>query len=280
MRIWVLVILVVFLLLVSSRERFNPATARPSQNDEALVKTVASYTGLSSDSDIPKINKYIASIQSYYDTQYLPDKKTPTADQIKAFTDPITDSDLDKESLGQLIEYVFLSTEAPPPEDSAAPEPAPSDTGLTGGQATGGSSTTSAGPTSGGTSSSTSDRRVWGPEYPGLGEGGGGDGATDTTGSRQYPELIGATADYSTLYPGAGVGAPSKSWQLSFNGSLPNYGSLGSEEWNKYLPFSRVPGDQDLVPNPYSISSTYTTSRYSSKTEPVPFLADFSAFQK
>jgi hypothetical protein len=276
---WILLLAVVLLLfLVSRRERFNPATARPSPNDTALVKAVASYTGLSTDADIPKINKYITSIQSYYDTKYLPDKKSPTAEDTKAFTDAITDPDIDKTKMGQLIEYVFLSTE-PLPQEPAGPEPAPSSpTGLTDGQSTGGSSVTSAGPTSGG-SSGTRGRRVWGPEYPGMGDG-TGFGAEDTTGSRQYPELIGPQGDASTLYPGAGVGAPSKSWQLTTGGSLPSSASLGSDENSRFLPNSRVPGDQDLIPNPYSISSSFTTSTYSSKTEPVPFLADFSAFQK
>jgi hypothetical protein len=38
---------------------------------------------------------------------------------------------------------------------------------------------------------------------------------------------------------------------------------------------SRSPGDQDLFPNPYQ---EFTPSSGSSKTEPVPYLADFSAF--
>jgi len=276
---WILVLLVVLLLLVSTRERFNPTTERPSASDQSVVTAVSSFTALSPEGDKAKIDKYISSVQSFYDTKFLPNKKTPTAEEIKKFTDPITDTDIDKQKLGQIIEYIFLSTSGPPPSDTAPAPATPTATGTTGGQATGGTSTTSAGPTSGGAATGTPSRRVWGPEYPGMGEG-NGNGAEDTTGSRMYPELIGPGGDVSTMYPGAGIGAPSKNWQLSFNGSLPSFGSLGSEEWSKYLPFSRVPGDKDLIPNPYSISSSFTTSSYSSKTEPVPFLADFSAFQK
>jgi len=63
-------------------------------------------------------------------------------------------------------------------------------------------------------------------------------------------------------------------------GTLPNSGGLGSDANSRFLPYSRVPGDMDLVPDPYRISSTFSTSSYSSKTEPAPFLADFSAFLK
>lgn len=270
---WLLVLLLVVLaILISSRERFNPATERPTAADPSVVATVAAYTGLSKDTEMAKITTYINQIQSFYDSKYLPEKKTPTSDEIKAFTDPIADPEIDKVKLAQIIEYMFLSTPQPPP-----PAPTiPTSTGTVGGGNTGGTSSTFAGPTSG---SGLPGRKIWGPEFPGLGEG-GGQGAEDTTGRRNYPQLIGPNGDVSTLYPGAGIGAPSKSWQLSFNGSLPSFGSLGSEENSKYLPFSRTPGDMDLVPNPYSISSTFTTSSYSSKTEPVPFLADFSAFQK
>lgn len=273
---WIFILLfVVLALLLSSREHFNPAKQRPSAADPSVVSAVTTYTGLNKDKDMAKINKYISQLQSFYDSKYLPKKQTPTAAEIKAFTDPITDKDIDKAKLGKIIEYMFLSTAPPPPKPAA-----PKSTGTTGGEKTGGSSTSSAGPTSGrATTGGIPGRKVWGPEFPGLGEGGGLK-PEDTTGKRRYPDLIGPQGDISTLYPGAGVGAPSKSWQLSFNGSLPTMDSLGSSEMSKYLPFSRAPGDQDMIPNPYSISSTFSTASYSSKTEPVPFLSDFSAFQK
>ena len=279
---WFFVLLFLALaLLISSRERFNPATERPTSADPSLVSTIASLTGLTPETDMIKINKYVSVLQSFYDSKYLPKKETPTAEQISSFTEPQSDADIDKQKLGQIIEYVFLSTAQPPPAEI---DDVPTGDTTTGGMDTGGTSTNSAGPTTGddllpSASGGLPGRKIWGPEYPGLGDGGGG-GAEDTTGRRKYPELIGPDKDISTMYPGAGVGAPSKSWQLTNNGSLPSFGSLGSEENSKYLPTSRVPGDKDLVPNPYSISSTFTTSNYSSKTEPVPFLSDFSAFQK
>jgi hypothetical protein len=272
---WILLLLVVLLFFLSTRERFNPAMERPTAADASIVNTVAAYTGLSADKDMQKITNYITQLQSFYDDKYLPNKETPTPEQIKSFTDPIADADIDKAKLGQIIEYVFLSTTPAESETPTEEAPAPADTGLLEGQDTGGSSTTSAGPTTG---SSNVSRRVWGPEYSGMGSGSGGLTAGDTTGNRQYPELIGPNnRDASTMYPGAGIGAPSKNWQLGMNGSLPSSASLGSDPNSQFLPYSRTPGDQDLIPNPYSVSNVTLPS---TKTEPVPFLADFSAFQK
>jgi hypothetical protein len=61
---------------------------------------------------------------------------------------------------------------------------------------------------------------------------------------------------------------------------LPSTASLGSDANSGFLPHSRVPGDQDLIPDPYRLSRNFSTSSYSSKTDPVPFLTDFSAFFK
>jgi hypothetical protein len=58
--------------------------------------------------------------------------------------------------------------------------------------------------------------------------------------------------------------------------ALPSPSNMGSDQSSKFFPYSRVPGDQD----PYNMNTNFTTSTYSSKTEPVPFLTDFSAFMK
>jgi hypothetical protein len=47
-----------------------------------------------------------------------------------------------------------------------------------------------------------------------------------------------------------------------------------------FLPFSRQPGDQERIPDPYRVSQSYSPASNSSKNEPVPFLTDFSAFLK
>lgn len=142
---------------------------------------------------------------------------------------------------------------------------------------TGGTSGIALGPTS--RAASSTGQLIWGPEYPGMGDGNGMGPGGDSTSSRNYPFLLGPKPDTSTLSP-AGIVPPSKSWQLPKNGSLPSPGVLGSTEDSRYFGTSRVPGDQDLIPDPYRVAAAFSTATYSSKTEPVPFLTDFSAFQK
>ena len=60
---------------------------------------------------------------------------------------------------------------------------------------------------------------------------------------------------------------------------LPDYRTTGSDPSNKYAVTSRVPGDQDLYPTPYLQAAAYSIANGSQKTDPVPFLSDFSVFQ-
>jgi hypothetical protein len=122
---------------------------------------------------------------------------------------------------------------------------------------------------------------VWGPLGGGRGESDGVE-PSDTSKTNRYPELLGGlgAGGDKTRIDGVGLTEPSSSWQLSMSGMLPDAQSLGATEMSKYLPFSRTPGDMDKVPDPYRVSQTFRQSSYSSKTEPVPFLADFSAFQR
>jgi hypothetical protein len=73
---------------------------------------------------------------------------------------------------------------------------------------------------------------------------------------------------------------PLRTWTLTQDGSLPSKTSMGADEMSRYFPFSRTPGDMDVIPDPYRVAQAFSPSSYSSKTEPVPFLTDFSAFQK
>ena len=287
MKIWLLLAIVLFLLW-NYQEGFNPATTRPSGADKSIIKAVTSYTGLDTKKDNAKIKKYVDQLQKFYDSVYLPKKKTPTDEQVKKFTSAIKDKDIDKSKLATLINYIFLTTE----KDKKKP-PKPKDPkGTKTGTDTGGSSTIR-GPTSGG----TKGNKIWGPVFPGFGEGDGWGKGGDSTKKNNYPVLLGPKPDKSTMVEGAGIVRPSKSWQLAQgvdfsspagatssatkgSSDLPSAKSLGSDESSQYLPYSRTPGDQDLIPDPYRVSSTFTTSSYSSKTEPVPFLTDFSAFQK
>ena len=122
---------------------------------------------------------------------------------------------------------------------------------------------------------STKGKNIFGPTFAGFGEG-NADSSMDTSKTLEYPQLLGG-GDFkpSTRIDGVGIVAPSLN---SSTEGLPSSKSLGSDENAKFFPHSRSPGDMDLIPDPYRVSSTFTTRSYSSKTEPVPFLTDFSAF--
>ena len=148
---------------------------------------------------------------------------------------------------------------------------------------------------------------IFGPAYTGMGDN-AGDGLG--SGARDYPTLLGPEPKESTMIEGAGIAQPSIHKKLAKKGALPSSGSMGSDEESKFFGASRlpggaggpagsgagagpggpagsggtgsstVPGDQDMYPGYFggAGSTAYTSSIGSSKTEPVPFLADFSAF--
>jgi hypothetical protein len=145
-------------------------------------------------------------------------------------------------------------------------------------------------PNSGGSSLPMGVRKgnIFGPAYTGL-----GDNSTDGLGSgtREYPTLLGPQPKESRMIEGAGISKPSIHTQLSKPGALPSSSSTGSTEESKFFGASRLPatggistspGDQDMYPGFFggAGSTAYTPSSGSSKTDPVPFLSDFSAFLK
>jgi hypothetical protein len=142
------------------------------------------------------------------------------------------------------------------------------------GTSTGGTSGVLMGPTSGG---GGRGKTVWGPPFVGTGES-KAQGTTDSTKTTQYPELLGGLmGKTSTRIDQVGIVPPSGA---GLDGVLPSSASLGTDANSRFLPYSRQPGDMDVVPDPYRLAKTYSTSSYSPKPEPVPFLADFSAFYK
>ena len=189
-------------------------------------------------------------------------------------------------------------TVTPPSDSTSSPAdtatPAPADTSSSSPAATSAVPTVPTGPagtnTTGGsslapqtTSGDKKDNKVWGPAYVGMGDN------TDSGlsgGPREYPVLLGPKPKESTMVEGAGVINHSNS---SNTAGLPSGANTGSDENSAYFGTSRmpsgaggaggsrVPGDKDIFPNPYQ---EFTPSIGSSKTEPVPFLSDFSAFQK
>ena len=120
--------------------------------------------------------------------------------------------------------------------------------GTTGGSTnTTGGSSNPAGGAAGGSSGGSSGRlnRLFGPLFSGFGTSTSGKGLVDSTKGNKYPELLG------------GGGKNSTSNAQSF-----------------------APGDMEMIPDPYRVSQQFASSSYSFKTEPVPFLTDFSAFQR
>jgi hypothetical protein len=167
-------------------------------------------------------------------------------------------------------------TPAVTPPTPGAGASTPPTTGRTAGGTTGGTSVTSPAPNAGG---GGKGKGVFGPTFTSLGAAVGGNTGGDSTRTNAYPELMGGLGDQS-VRTSAGIQSPSQNWLLSQSGALPSTASLGSDPNSGYLPYSRVPGDQDLIPDPYRLSRNFSTSSYSSKTDPVPFLTDFSAFSK
>ena len=150
---------------------------------------------------------------------------------------------------------------------SAACKTGATETGDAAGNSTGGSSTTYI-PNSG-----LNNGNIWGPAFAGLGDN-AGFGATGNT-KRDYPTLLGPEPKESVLVEGAGIAPVSQHTSLVRSGILPGASGTGSDPNSRFFGSSRVPGDRDLILDP---NQEFTPSIGSSKTEPVPYLADFSAF--
>jgi len=141
------------------------------------------------------------------------------------------------------------------------------ETGDAAGNSTGGSSTTyipNSGPNNG---------NIWGPAFAGLGDN-AGFGATGRS-KRDYPTLLGPEPKESVMVEGSGIAPVSQNTSLVKSGILPGASNTGSDPNSRFFGSSRVPGDQDLFPDP---NLEFTASTGSAKTEPVPYLSDFSAF--
>lgn len=103
----------------------------------------------------------------------------------------------------------------------------------------------------------------------------------DSTKSNVYPELLGGQLGRSSArIDGVGIVPPSQPGFGLDMGTLPSSASLGTDALSRFLPFSRQPGDMDIVPDPYRLAKNFSTKNYSSERDPVPFLTDFSAFYK
>jgi hypothetical protein len=116
---------------------------------------------------------------------------------------------------------------------------------------------------------------VYGPLFTELGDGVGGL-ETDSTQINKYPTLVGGHTAAGVMGGGGAGGGQTPLPKIEF----PSLRSLGLNDMSQFFPFSRSPGDMDVVPDPFRVNRNFSTASYSSKNEPVPFLTDFSAFFK
>jgi len=298
---------------IQAEEQASPSSgtiSRPTLSNEKLRQDISVYAAVPRD-DIAAANLYLTQLQTFYDTVYLPKKILPPSDSdITGFVDSIDVSAIPdryrsnfKPALVSMIDSYFsqvnlVTPQGPPGGQSAAPvgggassqpstgsggsggppPPGSAGGGATSGTSTGGSSGTSFGPNSGGTGSG---RNVWGPLFLGLGDTAGPING-DSTKTNAYPVgLGGLQGRASTRLEGVGIVPPSGGAGGGGGFGLPTSSALGSDANSMFLPFSRQPGDMDLVPDPYRLATNFSASSYTaSKTDPVPFLTDFSSFYK
>jgi hypothetical protein len=237
----------------SSSSAATTEIERPSSATQSLKQEIATTLGIPL-TDETSINAVVTKVQSFYDTVYLPTKATPTYTQMMGFADGVDTSTLPASIQNNFkIRLVTILQSYFTPQTGTSVSPA------SGGGASAGAADTSA--AAGGADEGTwtgTGKNVQGPAS-------GGQGSTDnTTGG------LGVPRNYPVLYGG----------MQEYKSALPSSSSLGSDPMAKFLPYSRVPGDQDVYPDPYRLGKYFSTSSYSSKDapEPAPFLADFSKF--
>jgi len=113
---------------------------------------------------------------------------------------------------------------------------------------------------------------VWGPRLPETGAY--GELSTKSNTKPTYPSLMGP--NFLAAGTSGSAGAASSAG-IAFN--LPSPGSMGSDLMSKYLPGSRVPGADDLIPNPYLQARSFSGAS-KTETDPAPFSSDYSRFMK
>jgi hypothetical protein len=228
---------------------------RPTTATDSLRREIATTFGIPL-TDTTNIDGIISLIQSFYDQVYVAnDKAPPTYSQIMGYADTVDVSLLPasvknnfKPRFVEVVETYFARASGT--SVSA---------GSGGGASAGAADFSSAGGTDPVGAASGRGKNVYGPDS-------GGTGSTDnTTGG------LGIPRNYPVLYGGL----------QSYESAIPSSSSLGTDPTSRFLPYSRVPGDMDLYPDPYRLGKYFSTSSYSSgkdAVEPAPFLADFSKF--
>lgn len=227
---------------------------RPSSATQSLRQEIATTAGVTL-TDEAAINAFVTQVQKFYDTVYLPDKTPPTYTAIMGFADGVDMTTIPtnignnfKVHLVEILQTYFT------PQSGQSVTPA------------------SSGPTSPGTADFTAagggaEEGAWsstGKNVQGPASGGRGSANENSTGG------LGIPRNYPVLYGG----------MQNYESAIPSSASLGTDPTSRFLPYSRVPGDQDLYPDPYRLGKYFSSSSYANKDapEPAPFLADFSKF--
>jgi hypothetical protein len=233
-----------------------PEIERPTSATQSLRQEIATTFAIPL-TDSTSIDAVVAQVQRFYDTVYLPDKTEPSYTQLMGFADGVNTETLPaglKNNFKVRIVEVLQTYFTKPG-------------GVSGMSATGdrmgGADLTTSAATGGAEEGSWAGtgKTIQGPSSGGRGIA---DVGTTTGGigiPRNYPVLYGGTQEYKSAIPGSA--------------------SLGSDPAARFLPYSRIPGDQDLYPDPYRLGKYFSSSTYSSgkdAPEPAPFLADFSKF--
>lgn len=266
---------------------------------ETVRQDIAVYTGLPQ-SDTEAADIYLNQMRVFYDTVYEPEKnKTPPwtegefDERIRSFVDAVDINEIPerlrgtfKSSLESVLDAYFSPTTQVGETDTAGQglgEPA----GTTSSSTSAAASTASEPGAGGGAGSGSGGgpiltaggRTVWGPVYRGRGQG-PGQGGGDSTTANVYPALLGGVGGMGGNARLSESGVPFQ-MGAGLNIVLPSSSALGTDSNSRFLPYSRQPGDMDIVPDPYRLASNFSSSSYSaSKTDPVPFLTDFSAFYR
>lgn len=247
------------------------AIVRPSLADANVRNTISSYSGIPRNNDV-NLQFFEKRMQKFYDTVYTENNNTVTLSDINRFvydepTDDIPEQMKPsfKPQLTSILDYFFTEPSVLPTGQRVSPT-------LTSG---GLQESSESGMALRRPEDVLSGMNVYGPVYAGAGVSSALKG--NSTRTNVYPSLLGGFGGSATPKSEAVANVRTLN-----DFALPPLGTLGVDERSKFLPYSRVPGDMDVIGDPYRLGNTgFSTSTYSStKTDPVPFLTDFSAFFK
>lgn len=301
MKWWILVVLVALLLFsMMFRERFEPTQkikAPPYDEDEEeriywmappelRAQFFSSAKQITGGGGAPavRVAYSMASVQvsSFYNDVYKTATSPITVAQIDAQVARATQTDeAFRQGVRGLLKAYFIdqasaqSSAASPTGPAPPPSTGPPGTNTTPPPGTGPAAPPAPPPAPSPPAEPSQKSKIYGPQFTGLGTPDPNSGAGNGNGgSGQYPEIWGG---------GGSKGGPGGTGAAGGQGGssivMPPLSSLGLDSNAMYFPYSRSPGDMDLVPDPYRVAQSWLPSRYSyNKTEPAPFLTDFSAF--